>query len=116
MTSDEDPAVLRRALDQLADLLDDVPSGALADPTPCPSWNVQDLVDHIVTAPSRFARMARGEAVDWSETPSAGRDPAAQFRAHAEDLLRAVAGDAGPGGSVPLDWQCAELAVHTWDL
>jgi uncharacterized protein (TIGR03086 family) len=116
MTSDDDPAVLRRALDQLAGLLDDVPSGALADPTPCPQWSVQVLVDHIVAAPSRFARMARGEAVDWSETPSVGRDPAAQFRSHAEDLLGAVADDAAPDRPVSLDWQCAELAVHTWDL
>ena len=113
MTSDDDRAVLRRGLDQLAGLLDDVPSGALGDPTPCPQWSVQDLVDHIVAAPSRFARMARGEEVDWSATPSAGPEPVVQFRAHAEDLLRAVADG---GGSIPVDWQCAELAVHTWDL
>ena len=117
MTTDDDAAVLRRGLDQLAGLLDDVPSGALGNPTPCPQWSVQDLVDHIVAAPSRFARMARGEAVDWSATPSAGHDPAARFRSHAEDLLRAVAdGGASGGGPVPVDWQCAELAVHTWDL
>ena len=116
MTPDADPAVLRRGLDQLAGLLDDVPGGALGDPTPCPQWSVQDLVDHIVAAPSRFARMACGEEVDWSATPSAGREPAAQFRSHAEDLLRAVGGDAAPGGPVTVDWQCAELAVHTWDL
>jgi uncharacterized protein (TIGR03086 family) len=115
MTPDDDPAVLRRGLDQLAGLLDDVPSGALADPTPCPQWSVQDLVDHIVAAPSRFARMARGEEVDWSATPSAGREPA-QFRSHAEDLLRAVADGGAQDGSIPVDWQCAELAVHTWDL
>jgi len=58
----------------------------------------------------------RGEAVDWSATPSAGGEPAAQFRSHAEDLLRAVSDDAAPGGPVAVDWQCAELAVHTWDL
>ena len=116
MTPDDDPAVLHRGLDQLAGLLDDVPSGALADPTPCPQWSVQDLVDHIVAAPSRFARMARGEEVDWSATPSAGREPAAQFRSHAEDLLRAVADGTAQDGSIPVDWQCAELAVHTWDL
>jgi uncharacterized protein (TIGR03086 family) len=116
MTPDDDPAVLRRGLDQLAGLLDDVPSGALGDRTPCPQWNVQDLVDHIVAAPSRFARMARGEEVDWSATPSAGREPAAQFRSHAEDLLRAVADGGAQDGSIPVDWQCAELAVHTWDL
>jgi uncharacterized protein (TIGR03086 family) len=116
MTPDDDPAVLRRGLDQLAGLLDDVPGGALGDPTPCPQWSVQDLVDHIVAAPSRFARMARGEEVDWSATPSAGREPAAQFRSHAEDLLRAVADGGAQDGSIPVDWQCAELAVHTWDL
>jgi uncharacterized protein (TIGR03086 family) len=116
MTPDDDPAVLRRGLDQLAGLLDDVPSGALSDPTPCPQWSVQDLVDHIVAAPSRFARMARGEEVDWSATPSAGREPAAHFRSHAEDLLRAVADGGAQDGSIPVDWQCAELAVHTWDL
>jgi uncharacterized protein (TIGR03086 family) len=116
MTPDDDPAVLRRGLDQLAGLLDDVPDGAQGDPTPCPQWSVQDLVDHIVAAPSRFARMARGEAVDWSATPPAGRDAGARFRAHADDLLGVVADDAAPGGPVSLDWQCAELAVHTWDL
>jgi uncharacterized protein (TIGR03086 family) len=116
MTPDDDPAVLRRGLDQLAGLLDDVPGGALGDPTPCPQWSVQDLVDHIVAAPSRFARMARGEAVDWSATPSAGHEPAALFRALAEDLLGVVADDAASGGPMPVDWQCAEIAVHTWDL
>jgi hypothetical protein len=61
--------------------------------------------------------MARGEAVDWSATPSAGPDAAARFRSHAEDLLGAVTDDgASGGGPVSLDWQCAELAVHTWDL
>jgi len=113
MTTDDDAAVLRRALDQLAGLLDGIPSGALGDPTPCPQWRVQELVDHIVATPSRFAAMARGQAVDWSATPAAGSDPAARFRSQADDLLHAVAGDGPP---VSLDWQCAELAVHTWDL
>jgi uncharacterized protein (TIGR03086 family) len=116
MTPDDDLAVLRRGLDQLAGLLDDVPDGELGNPTPCPDWSVQDLVDHIVAAPSRFARMARGEAVDWSSTPSAGRAPAARFRSNAEDLLRALADGADRGGPANLNWQCAELAVHTWDL
>src|SRR5215203_5484069 len=91
MRSDDDPAVLRRALDQLAGLLDDVPGGTLGNRTPCEDWSVQDLVDHIVAAPARFAQMVRGESVDWS-APTA------------------------PAGGVPIDWQCAELAVHTWDL
>jgi uncharacterized protein (TIGR03086 family) len=117
MKAEGDPVVLRRALNQLAGLLDDVPGGALSGGTACGQWSVQDLVDHIVAAPSRFARMVRGEGIDWSApTPSAGHDPAALFRSNADDLLRAVRDHAGPDAPVALDWQCAEIAVHTWDL
>jgi uncharacterized protein (TIGR03086 family) len=117
MKADDDALVLRRALDQLAGLLDGVPGGALSGRTSCEQWSVQDLVDHIVAAPSRFARMVRGEGIDWSApTPSADRDPAARFRSNADELLRAVHDHAAPDGPVALDWQCAELAVHTWDL
>src|SRR5215210_5912749 len=105
MDTDDGPAVLRRALDQLAALLDDVPDTALGKRTPCEPWTVHDLVDHVAAAPARFARMARGESIDWSSTPSAGPDPAAQFRANAEDLLAAVR-DPELGERVPVDWQC----------
>src|SRR4051794_10410960 len=113
MTTDDDAAVLRRALDQLAGLLDDVPADALGNPTPCPEWTVQNLVDHVVAAPSRFARMARGEKVEWSTTEPAGSDPTARFRSNADDMLSTVG---APDAPIPVDWQCAELAVHTWDL
>jgi uncharacterized protein (TIGR03086 family) len=116
MTADDDPVVLRRALDQVAGLLDDVPADASGGRTPCEDWTVQDLVDHVVATPARFARMVRGEEVDWTATPSAGDEPAARFRANADDLLRAWRDTAGSEAPVPLDWQCAELAVHTWDL
>jgi uncharacterized protein (TIGR03086 family) len=116
VTSDDDAAVLRRALDQLAGLLDDVPPASLTDGTPCEQWSVQDLVDHVVAAPDKFARMVRGEPVDWAQpTPSAGDDPASAFRAHADDLLRAWR-DRDPSGAVSVDWLCSEFAVHTWDL
>jgi uncharacterized protein (TIGR03086 family) len=115
MMRSDDPAVLRRALDQLADLLAEVHPEASGDPTPCTEWTVGDLVDHIVATPEKFARMVRGRPIDWSApTAPAGNDPAGTFRAHADDLMAAQreAPDAPPG----VDWQCAELAVHTWDL
>jgi uncharacterized protein (TIGR03086 family) len=115
--TDEDLAVLSRALDQLAGLVADVPPEAAGDPTPCPDWRVRDLVDHVVAAPTRFARMLRDEPVDWSApTPPAGEDPAGAFRAHAEDLLGAWREHSGPVEGAGADWQCAELAVHSWDL
>jgi uncharacterized protein (TIGR03086 family) len=117
VTPEDDLAVLRRALDQLAQLLDDLPAGELGDPTPCEDWTVEDLVDHVVAAPAKFARMVRGESIDWSApTPSAGADPATAFRTHGEDLVQAWRDHEESGGAPGVDWQCAELAVHTWDL
>jgi uncharacterized protein (TIGR03086 family) len=104
-------------LDQLAALLADVRPEASGDPTPCTDWQVQDLVDHIVAAPTRFTRMLRGEPIDWSApTPAAGDDPAGAFRSSADDLLGAWRDHDGPVEGAGLDWQLAELAVHTWDL
>lgn len=117
VTHNDDLAVLRTAVDQLAGLLDDVPAAASSDRTPCEKWTVQDLVDHIVAAPVNFTRMLRGEPIDWSApTPPAGNDPAGAFRSHAEDLLTAWHDHDGSDGAPGVDWQCAELAVHTWDL
>lgn len=117
VTHNDDLAVLRSAVDQLAGLLDDVPAAASGDHTPCEAWTVQDLVDHIVAAPMRFARMMRGEPIDWAApTPPAGDDPAGAFRSHAEDLLTTWHEHDDSAGGVGLDWQCAELSVHTWDL
>jgi len=115
--SDEDASVLRRALEQLAGLLDELDRDMLLGPTPCQQWTVQDLVDHIVAAPAKLARMLRGESIDWSApTPAAGNEPARAFRSRADDLLCACRDYQGPPGPAGLDWQCAELAVHTWDL
>ena len=117
MSQEQDVAVLGRALDQLAELLGAAPPEARSDATPCANWNVQDLVDHVVAAPERFARMVRGQSIDWAApTPSAGSDPPGAFRAHASDLLDAWRDSDEPKGSASVDWQCAELAVHSWDL
>jgi uncharacterized protein (TIGR03083 family) len=113
----EDAGVLRRGLDQLAALLTEFRPEQADRATPCGAWTLQDLVDHVVLAPERFARMVRGEAVDWSaSTPPAGTDPAGAFRSRAADLLRAWEDKPERGGGPGIDWQCAEIAVHTWDL
>jgi uncharacterized protein (TIGR03086 family) len=113
----DDPEVLRRALHQLSELLVDIHPESLSDPTPCAEWTVQDLVDHIVAAPEKFARIVRDQPIDWSApTPPAGRDPAGTFRSHTDDLLRAWDQHDGSAGPAGIDWQCAELAVHAWDL
>jgi uncharacterized protein (TIGR03086 family) len=117
--SDADHAVfvLNRALDQLGDVLAAVRRDQLGDPTPCHDWDVAHLVGHVVASPRNFLTMMQGGQPDWS----AGPEPVtggwtAQFRSAADDLIHHwhQLGDTADPGQV--DWQTAEMAVHTWDV
>jgi uncharacterized protein (TIGR03086 family) len=129
MTSDADTiALLERALDQTAGLIDAIDASQAALATPCAGWDVRTLVSHLAGQDLRnFLVSARAEAADW-QTPAdelgddwaaAFQDRAAPLRAawRAADLDRLVT---GPGGEAPLrlraDQQITELAVHDWDL
>ena len=114
MSSDTANPVLARALDQLETMIRSVGPDDLGRPTPCSDWTVSDLVDHVVQTPAKFAAMVRGEQVDWAAPTPHAADPVATYRENAKALLAAWAEhpDAQPGP----DWQCAEIAVHTWDL
>jgi uncharacterized protein (TIGR03086 family) len=114
---DDDLGVLARGLDQAASLLGSVKDDDLSKPTPCHAWSTGELVDHLAAAPTNFARMMRGEDVDWSAPPQhVGSDGATAFQAGADDLLETWHGEAGSEASMPPDWQCAEIAVHSYDL
>ena len=104
--------VLSRALDQAGELIAGVDNAERDRPTPCTDWSVGELVDHLATGPGRFAQMLRGEKPDWSARTSPD-DASAAFRAGADELLEAWQ---GAEDTTMVDWQCAELAVHTWDL
>jgi uncharacterized protein (TIGR03086 family) len=123
MTSAADMSLLALALDQASTVLGQVEDSRLSEPTPCTDWTVGDLVDHLVNAPAHFATIMRGEQPDWSAPPAhVGDDRVRRFRAAGDELLDAwrAARDGdpatSPAESSPLDWQLAELAVHTWDL
>ena len=109
--------VLSRALDQTGDVLAEVHPDQLWLPTPCGDWDVARLVAHVVATPGHFLEMARGGQPDWSAEPLPADDGwAGEFRSAADDLIHYwhEAGDAADPRQV--DWQTAELAVHTWDL
>lgn len=114
MSDDTAAEVLSRGLYQLETLLGSISQGDLGRPTPCSDWSVSDLVDHVVKAPAKFARMVRGEHVDWSAPTPHENDFVAAYRRHADELRAALA--ANPDVQPGPDWQCAEIAVHTWDL
>ncbi|MCW2623034.1 MAG: uncharacterized protein JWL64_2636 [Frankiales bacterium] len=85
-----------------------------ARPTPCRSWDVGTLLDHLLVDLSRFTATARDEQVDWSApTPHVPPEqwlPA--LRAGRTELLDAWGGRDSPA----LGMQVAEVSLHTWDL
>ncbi len=107
---------LAQAFDQAGRALDTVNADNLDNPTPCSDWTVRQLAGHVASGPATWAKMTRGEEVDWSaipEVPDGQWGPT--FRAGADELLAAMRqlpedqqGQAG--------FQVAEYAVHSWDL
>jgi len=130
VTSPTDPVeLLERALDQTAEVIAAIPpdEGGLA--TPCPAWDVDALVRHLVGQDLRnFLISARGGTADW-QAPAANVDEdwTTAFGIRAGQLLEVWrTADLDqltelPGGrQAPLrtraDQQIAELAMHSWDL
>jgi uncharacterized protein (TIGR03086 family) len=121
--------VLERACRSTATVLEMVRSADLDRPTPCASWNVRDVVNHIVGGTGYFAELAekgavtdRGDDGDCTET-----DFAATFRREAERLVAAFrVPDAMtkpmkmPFGELPGSvcvWIAAgDIFTHGWDL
>lgn len=122
-------ALLSRALDQTGAIIAVIRDDQEHLPTPCRSWDVTELVAHLVHDLEKFTERANGGTPDWSApmSPVEG-DYTGAFRAGATGLVQAwrAGGDLGgtapiPGmGEVakrfPVDQQIAEFAVHGWDL
>jgi uncharacterized protein (TIGR03086 family) len=110
--------ILSRALDQAGDVLAAVHEDQLAQPTPCRDWDVARLIAHMVASPHHLLLMSQGGQPDWSaepKTPAAG-EWAADFRAGADDLIHFWHAQGEDADAGQIDWQTAEMAVHTWDL
>lgn len=119
---------LSQVLDLAGSLIEGVQPEQAGLPTPCRSWDVRELVAHLVNDTSQFTAAAAGGRPDW-DAPAAGigNDWAGAFRAGAGELRTAwrQAGDLSqeidlPIGRVPKSFvasqQIAEFAVHSWDL
>lgn len=109
--------ILSRALDQAGDVLAVVHEDQLSQPTPCHDWDVGRLIAHIVASPRHLLEMSQGGQPDWSNEP----DPVegewtADFRAAADDLIHFWHEKGEDADAGQIDWQTAEMAVHTWDL
>ncbi len=128
---DNEPlALLERALHQVGEVLSDVRDDQQNLPTPCRSWTVAQLGDHVIFDLRQFTVTAGGGSPDWSApaTPVPARERPAAFRAGADDLLETWRRAGDLTGTItlpmmgevparfPVDQQIAEFAVHAWDL
>lgn len=86
-------------------------------PTPCPDYDVAQLVDHLVGFAASFADRANGvsPAADPTST-TAGPDPVAAYRAQATRLVEGYGGDGPSEGAVPIGIALIETIAHGWDL
>ncbi len=125
MTTTTDPIdLLTRALDQTGALVAGIRPEQTTLPTPCRSWDVRALVQHLVTEVHRFAAVTGGHE---HRGGAADGDLSRAYRAAADTLLAAWRQPGAldrphpaPWGEVSaafsLDQQVTELAMHAWDL
>ncbi|MGI5165511.1 TIGR03086 family metal-binding protein [Spirillospora sp. CA-253888] len=127
MSPSDDPiALLTRALDQTGAVIARVRREQAGDPTPCPSWDVRTLVDHVVDEVARFAAITGGERHPRRADPG-DDDLIDAYIDAAESLLKAWQRPGAfertirmPSGEVTAAWtfgrQVTELVLHAWDI
>jgi uncharacterized protein (TIGR03086 family) len=130
MSLPTDPvSLLARAVDQAGAVIAGTREDQAHLPTPCRSWDVSELVAHLVQDLRQFTVRAEGGTPDFGAlTGGLDGDWVDAFRAGEERLLAAwrAAGDlegtltTPGGGELPrrfaVDQQTAEFACHAWDL
>ncbi|MGI8328466.1 TIGR03086 family metal-binding protein [Actinomadura scrupuli] len=128
MSRSETPIdLLARALDQAGTVIARVRPEQAALPTPCRSWDVRALVDHVVDEVHQFAVVTGGGKREHLGLDVLGDDWAGAYRAEADALLTAWRQPGAldrtqrlPFGEVPAAWtvgqQITELVIHAWDI
>jgi uncharacterized protein (TIGR03086 family) len=114
----DDVKTLSSVMEKTALLMDGVKTDQRSGSTPCPEWDVQRLMAHLVIWSENFADRAQG--VD----PSAGTDstdpgdtPATEFRNNANRIVAALAQDGQlPEKAPKAGILIAEYVLHGWDL
>jgi uncharacterized protein (TIGR03086 family) len=113
----------RRAQDAFADVLAEVTSAELGNPTPCPAWTVLDLLEHVIGGNYRVAERA-------GRPKQAPLRPEGLAEAHEHSAAIAHETFASPGamtavfelpiGPVPgksfIRMRTTDLLAHAWDL
>lgn len=128
ITGDPDPRELfARAVAVATPVIDGVTPDQLALPTPCGSYDVAQLLGHILFALDRVATLGRGDVLGHDEVQFESDDWGADFRRAADAIQTSWADDGRLTATIDLPWASMsganalgtyinELTTHTWDL
>ncbi len=120
--------MLGRAVDQAGMVIAHITPDQAGYPTPCQSWDVNALANHLLHGLDRFHATVLGEKVDWGTSlPDVEGEWAQAFHDRADALMAAWGAvpdiDAtrpSAMGELSMGFlagqQTAEIAQHTWDL
>lgn len=119
--------LLTRALDQAGAVIARVRPEQATLPTPCRSWDVRALVNHVVDEMNQFAIITGGGRRDHRGIDLLGDDWAGAYRAAADALTTAWRQPGAldrvhrlPGGEVTAVWtigqHISEVTMHAWDI
>ncbi len=118
---------LEQAIKSTRAVLEGVTPDQLDSPTPCQSWTVAQLVDHIVGAQYFFATAASGEPLSADDRTFAGGDFLGEFDKGSQACLAAFGAPGAmerimklPFGDMPgsafVGLATTDTFVHGWDL
>jgi uncharacterized protein (TIGR03086 family) len=124
---DRRPALFE-AFSYAARVLSKVTPDQLADPTPCPDYDISALIDHLVGASWRAVEIGRGDTPSGDEFPHVElADAPTQLHQASQDAKmawtdeRLAATTIMPWGetytgSTLVDMYLSEIMAHAWDL
>jgi uncharacterized protein (TIGR03086 family) len=124
-------ALHERCVEEFVRRVRAVPGDKWASPTPCPGWNVRELVNHVVGEELWTVPMMAGATIEQVGDRFAGdvlgQDPVATAERAAREAVAAIAEPVRAGrithlsfGDTPAEEYARQLSadhlVHAWDL
>jgi uncharacterized protein (TIGR03086 family) len=118
---------LESAISSARGVLGNVKTDQLDDSTPCASWKVRDLINHIVGGQAFFTAGIKGEPMSGGDTDYASGDFVGDFDRNAKECVAAFSEQGAmermctlPFGTMPgsafVNLAATDTFVHGWDL